>query len=403
MLIRFGTRLILAALILMLTVPVLHAQQDTLMLDVGQTVTVTVDEASPLPDSAQTDAPAINGPTLTLEITEPQHVHIIATSADADPVWTLSRDGRELARIYDNPFSTQATRLTDAALDEMLLLPGTYQLQVGRVDSSAAPASIDVSVRPAESIFLGTGAVQIIDAGFESGTQYVHTLELQSGEVLSVAALAADAVTMDPQLELRGPRGDVVAFNDDHAVVELWLGDFDPKLNQIIIAESGTHTLIVRGYTDTMEGDFRLVFQRYGRLEEGSPTVEQQQGRVEARGRAQLTFEGRAGEFVQITAHSADGLLDAELALYAPGDIFITHNDDHNSATGGLYPYDPLINTLLLEKDGTYTAEVTSVVGKGDFTLMIYRIGTLNRDAAVSPIDPVTSTLEPYQAPEPVP
>jgi hypothetical protein len=77
---------------------------------------------------------------------------------------------------------------------------------------------------------------------------------------------------------------------------------------------------------------------------------------------------------------------------------FIAENDDHNTETGGLYPYDALVSTILLESDGTYTAEVTSLAGRDEFRLVVQRVGTLNRGASLTPIDPTAWTVAPYEA-----
>jgi len=370
------------------------AQEAPQTIELGQTLTVTVTE----PTVESSDAPStVLGPALTFTLAEPTYLTIVATSTQADPIWVLTQNGREVIRIYDNPFSLNATRPNDAALDDTLLFAGEYQLTVGRSDSNNTPAAVEVTVQRGTSDFLGVGQVERINGTVGMGEQYVHLLDLVENEVLSIAAVTDGVSGFDAQLELRRPDGSVLSFNDDHTTLEFWLSDLDPKLSQIIINETGRYSLIVRGYTDGMGGDFALVFQRYGVID-SSDTIDEQRGTVNDRTRTTLTFEGRAGEFVQVAVNSVNGLLDSKLTLFDAEGRFIAENDDHNTETGGLYPYDALVSTILLESDGTYTAEVTSLAGRDDFRLVVQRVGTLNRGASLTPIDPTAWTVAPYEA-----
>lgn len=391
-------KLILSVVLSILLISATAAQDSPQTIELGQTLTVTVSEPTVASNDPSAPPTTILGPTLTFTLAEPTYITILATSNEADPIWVLSQNGREVLRIYDNPFSLNATRPNDAALDDSLLFEGDYQLTVGRSDQNNTPASVEVSLKRGTSDFLGVGQVERINGTVSKGEQYIHLLDLQEGEVLSVSALTDGISGFDSQLELRRPDGSILSFNDDHTTLEFWLTDLDPKLNQIIIRETGRYSLIVRGYTDGMGGDFTLVFQRYGMIDSSAETVEELRGTVNDRVRTALTFEGRAGEFVQVAVNSVNGLLDSQLVLLDPENRLIAQNDDHNSETGGLYPYDALISTILLESDGAYTAEVSSLAGRDEFRLVIQRVGTLNRAATVSPIDPTAWTVAPYEA-----
>ncbi len=96
--------------------------------------------------------------------------------------------------------------------------------------------------------------------------------------------------------------------------------------------------------------------------------------------------------------NSVNGLMDSELSVFAPQGTLIARNDDHETQTVGLFPYDSLISTILLESDGTYTAEVNSMAGRDDFRLVIQRVGTLNRATDLTPIDATAWTIAPYEA-----
>lgn len=392
------SRLILSLVLAALLISAAAAQDTPQVIALDQTLTVTVSE--PTVESNDPSAPpsTVIGPMLAFTLTEPTYITVIATSAQADPIWVLSQNGREILRIYDNPFSLNATRLTDAVLDDSLLFAGDYQLTIGRSDPNSTPAAVDVTVKRGESDFLGVGQLEQITGTVGMGEQYVHLLDLTEGEVLSISALTDGVSGFDAQLELRRPDDSLLMFNDDHLTLEFWLTDLDPKLNQIIVPETGRYPLIVRGYSDGMGGDFTLIFQRYGAIDNTTGTVEEQRGTVNDRSRATVTFEGRAGEFVQIAVNSVNGLMDSELSIFAPQNFLIARNDDHETETVGLFPYDSLVRTILLESDGTYTAEISSMAGRDDFRLVIQRLGTLDRSVSLKPIDPTAWAIAPYEA-----
>lgn len=391
-------KLVLSMVLFALLISATVAQDTPQVIALDQTLTVTVSE--PTVESSDPSAPpsTVLGPTLTFTLTEPTYISLIATSAEADPIWVLSQNGREILRIYDNPFSLNATRPTDAAFDDSLLFAGDYQLTIGRSDPNTNPAAVEVTVKRGNSDFLGVGELEQITGTVGMGEQYVHLLDLVEGEVLSISALTDGVSGFDAQLELRRPDGSTLLFNDDHTTLEFWLTDLDPKLNQIIVPQTARYTLIVRGYTDGMGGDFTLIFQRYGVIDSSTESVEEQRGTVNDRSRTTLTFEGRAAEFVQVAVNSINGLMNSELSLFAPQGILIARNDDHETQTPALFPYDSLVSTILLESDGTYVAEVSSFAGRDDFRLVIQRLGTLDRSVSVNPIDPTAWTIAPYEA-----
>ncbi len=76
--------------------------------------------------------------------------------------------------------------------------------------------------------------------------------------------------------------------------------------------------------------------------------VQSRSGAIAERGqRDRWSFEGQAGDHVQIIMTAPDG--DGELALYGPDGAFITRGDDHPRLR-----QDPVL-TLVLPVDGSYT------------------------------------------------
>ena len=131
-------------------------------LTVGETISVIV--LGEGPDMAV---------PVTLEVTEPTVVTLLATASDdTDPVF-LARDqyGRDLITINDNPASSVAVNPLDAALDNTLLIAGTYTILVGRNGTSGSGA-VDFSVFAGTQSVIGIGQIQLLDAAIAVNERY---------------------------------------------------------------------------------------------------------------------------------------------------------------------------------------------------------------------------------------
>lgn len=343
---------------------------------------------------------------LTLVIEEPTIVSLLATSIDGtNPVFlVLDQYNRAVFTVDDNPSSPLASNEYDAALDDTLLIPGTYTIYVGR-NGMDGSGNIDFSVFPGSEGIIGIGSFQLIDAAIDAGQRYVLPLNLNEGELISLAAMGLSE-EFDLRLNLRNPEGESVAINDDNETFDIFLTDLDPRIYQYRVPASGTYELTVRAFSSDQAGAFKVVIQRHGVLS-GDPRVEVITGVSENRARNAFPIEFSAGEIVRITVRALNASLDPELELLTPDNIFIASNDDHGTEDTDLGRFDARIDSIVIEEAGVYELDVNSVSGRGEFEVTIERLGVFAAaefppvDASAAMVRTPAPTVEPEATAEP--
>lgn len=363
--------LVTMAGLVLLMISASAAPLQQLTVDVGGSVTVTVDGEGP--------AAAVS---VVLTIHEPTVVTLLATSADdTDPVIRLiDAYEREIITVDNNPSSEVAVKPSDAAFDNTMLIAGQYLVLVGR-SGQAGSGEITLSVLPGKPDVIGIGSVQIIDGTLAPFERYQLPMPLEAGEVISIAAIGK-APEVDLRLTLRNPAGEIIARNDDNDTFDLFLSDLDPRLYHVTIGEAGVYTLLVRPFNDHETGSFALVIQRHGKLI-GEPSTETLTGASEVRGRNTFFADFEAGEIVRLTARALNSSLDPELEVLTPDSIYVAYNDDHGTEATDLDRYDARVERLIVEQTGAYEINVNSISGRGEFELVIERFGVFS--AAVLP------------------
>lgn len=358
--------------LLMLSAAAAPFQQQT--IEVGGSVTVTVDD----------EGPAAAAPVI-LTISEPSVVTLLATSADeTDPVIRFGDAyGREIITIDNNPSSEVAVKATDAAFDNTLLIAGQYVVLVGR-SGLAGSGEITLSVLPGDAGAIGVGSIQVIEGELAPFERYQLDMNLEAGEVISVAAIGKEP-EYDLRLNLRDPAGSVIARNDDNDTFDLFLSDLDPRLYRVTIGEAGVYTLQLRPFNDQETGTFALVIQRHGKLS-GEPRTETLTGSSEVRARNTFYVDFEAGEIVRLTARALNDSLDPEIEVLTPDAIYIASNDDHGTEATDLGRFDARVERLTIEETGAYELNVNSVSGRGEFEVVIERFGVFSA-ADLPPID----------------
>ncbi|MBK8135307.1 MAG: hypothetical protein KA401_00910 [Anaerolineae bacterium] len=333
-------------------------------LTVGETISVIV--LGEGPDMAV---------PVTLEVTEPTVVTLLATASDdTDPVF-LARDqyGRDLITINDNPASSVAVNPLDAALDNTLLIAGTYTILVGRNGTSGSGA-VDFSVFAGTQSVIGIGQIQLLDAAIAVNERYEQPIDLQEGEIVSFAAIGLGD-EFDLRMSLRNTAsGERLIANDDNETFDIFLTDLDPRIYQFRVPASGNYTVLVRAFSANQTGEFKLVIQRHGILS-GEARIDVITGESENRARNILPVEFEAGEIVRITARALNESLDPEIDLLTPNLIFVASNDDHGTEATDLGRFDARIERIVIEDAGTYELDVNSVSGRGAFEVTIERLG----------------------------
>lgn len=358
--------------VLALSIAAAPLQQQT--ITVGESVTVTVNGEGP-----EAAVPVI------LTIPEPSIVTLLATSADeTDPVFRfVDAYGREIITIDNNPSSLVAVKATDAAFDNSLLIAGEYVVQVGRSGLEGS-GEVTLSVLPGKSGVIGVGSVQVIDGQLAPFERYQLDMNLEAGEVISIAAVGKEP-EYDLRLNLRDPAGNVIARNDDNDNFDLFLSDLDPRLYRIPIGEAGVYQLVLRPFNDQDSGSFALVIQRHGKLS-GEPRTETLTGFSEARARNTFYVDFQAGEIIRLTARALNDSLDPEIDLLTPNAIYVATNDDHGTEATDLGRFDARIERITIEETGTYELNINSVSGRGEFEVVIERFGVFSA-ADLPPID----------------
>ncbi|MFD1644417.1 alpha/beta hydrolase [Haloarchaeobius litoreus] len=286
--------------------------------------------------------------------------------AENDDDWDLgdydSRiEGHELAASGE--YTIVATSFdSDASL--------TYELSLERVETGGGGGGGGGS--DLRSISYGQTLSGEIDDGDPTGYRGDYepvTFEGDAGDVVTITMTSDD----DPYLQLLDPSGDLVAENDDD-----WdLGDFDSRIEDQELAESGEYTIVATSYSDDATFEYELTLERVerggsggggggsglrsiaygqtrtGRIDDGDPTG--YRGHYEP-----VTFEGSAGDVVTITMTSDD---DPYLILVDPNGEQVAYNDDD----WDLGDYDSRIERYELETSGEYTIVATSFSDRDTF------------------------------------
>ncbi|MCU0465265.1 MAG: hypothetical protein MUF38_11945 [Anaerolineae bacterium] len=362
--------------------------QTTLVLGEPATATVTVPDIAGLVP-------------FTFTLDELQYVSIVVRTQDeTDPAFRLSDAfGRNLIVINDNPNSSLVRDPKDAAYDDTLLLPGTYLLEVGRVDAElVGSGELEVLVQAGEGDALGIGATSTLDLSMAANEGIVIPLMLERGDIVSIAAVALNP-DLDLRLILRTSDGQEVTRNEDNETQDLFVSLADPRIYQFSVPESETYLLTVRPFGTTASGDFILFTQRHGRLA-GEATREFLTGAALDRQRTTLNVDFEAGESVRLTARAVDAGLDPELTLLDPNSVIIGYNDDHVSGGEDLEFLDSRIDRVFIEETGTYEINVTSVSGAGQYEVEVERLGRFEPLDEPLVLDAAQMTRVPLSAPE---
>lgn len=191
----------------------------------------------------------------------------------------------------------------------------------------------------------------------------------ESGQTVVIDLIADDTTVLNPILTLFDPNGEIVAENDD-------LSAQNPNAQLVYtFPQQGLYTIVASAEEGV--GGFVLKYQldnsrsaesttsanglRYGESVAGSITASTPSN--------SYTFNGTAGDVIEIKMEAQSGDLDPQLVLLGPDDVQIASNDDEG----------PTLNARLqvrLRQNGTYTIIATSYSGSGDYSLSLEKIET---------------------------
>ena len=232
-----------------------------------------------------------------------------------------------------------------------------------------------------------------VEATLAPGESHSYTFRSEGGETLTATMIAGNT-TLDPVLELYGPSGALVAFNDDAAP-----GQLDAAINEAPLQDAGIYTLVARSYGERSGGPYTLLATRGtltlsgggGEITIGA-TVE---GEIAEVGQSdRWTFTGAAGQVISIAlTHPPGSNLDPLVELIGPEGTPLAASDDDG---GNL---NSLISGFALPASGTYTIVARSWgnATTGAYTLQLVE-GMLEPSALPTTLPP---DFPPGQPPQP--
>lgn len=111
--------------------------------------------------------------------------------------------------------------------------------------------SFDLRLSPSDYVAVGTRAVSYgaRETGILVGEEHLFTMQGNAGDAVEIALVATDD-NLDPYLELRDPRGETIAFDDDGG----------EGLNSVLrhtFTDAGTYTIAASGLGES-EGGYRF-------------------------------------------------------------------------------------------------------------------------------------------------
>ncbi len=395
-------RILVVLLILTLGHSILQAQEDAIPIDIGQTVEGSLSETQPFA-------------YYTFEADAGTVVSITLVSSDFDAYLVLlDSNGNVIAEDDDSAGRLNAMITTELSDTGVYLINATslraYRSEgefagVGNYELTLTSDDTTTTLEPIIDISIAYGDVI---TGNLSGEPINFTFEASSGDVIT-ATLESDE--FDTYLFLLDANGVELARNDDFEPFE----NTNSRIENFVIPEDGTYTLQVNSFgavvgIDEESGTFNLALMpgvatsstpvpipsptatppppmpsptatplppipsptmtplpptsnteiAYGDVIEGYLSTNT----------ARFTFNGTAGDIINITLNSSD--FDSYLLLYDENGFEIARDDD----SGG--DLNSRIGPFELAQSGTYTIEVTTYsyisyneTGTGNFVLRL--------------------------------
>jgi|GEM_PF-2077100 len=194
---------------------------------------------------------------------------------------------------------------------------------------------------------------ETIVADLEMGVVDGYTFEGEEGSAVQIN-MNAD---FDTYLELFGPDGTIVTYNDDFNSLNSQIGPY-------VLMQSGEYTIVARAFGNSSEGPYRLTLeaveaQQPGTIESGETVF----GNLLSGLQDHWTFAGETGQDVVIAVFSDD--FDTYLELLDPDGRSIASNDDFNGLNSQI--------ETTLPDDGDYTILVYgfSDTAAGSYELLL--------------------------------
>ncbi len=342
-----------------------------------------------------------NGPVeVSFTLSTPRMVDIFARDVDgnADPQIMVFNDRQRLLTFSDDHFS-QRDDLgpLDAAVENALLLPGTYSVRV----ETAAPGRVNLSIEEGTGGALGTGQITLIPATMPAGQRFLQRVQLNANELVTITALS-QTPDFDTRLRLQTTSTDTLARNDDIESFDILPEITDAQITNFVVPAADEYVIEVRAFSSNQGGDFILMIQRYGTLEAVADEAEQMlTGEILSRQRIDFPLSLQGGELVTITARAAGSTIDPQIVLIDADNIVVISNDDHSTDDESLSQFDARFTNFVVPADGEYILQLESYSGRGGYEILIERAGRINPEVIGRPIDPQSNEIAPMPGEQP--
>lgn len=312
-------------------------------------------------------------------------ISVRATDNQLDPTVTLlDSSGSEIASNDDQttdstmgPYDAQIANFTLPASGTYTVqitgfagIGGAFELSIARGGTQTIAASptpqptVPTEVAPTQQIVKGT---------VSSGEVYTYSFDATAGDVYTITVVATTS-DLDPRISVYF-NNNYVADNDDYGSSDPNMQSTDARIYDLIIQETGTYEIDVRGYSNT-QGDFALTIDPVAtHAPTGQPTEQVELGTVAPGDSYSYNFDAQAGDYVSLTARGLTTGFDPYITLLNADGTVLLDNDNEGSTFGDYAFYDARIANYHITASGTYTVEVSGVQGSsGTFGLTI---GTL--------------------------
>lgn len=311
--------------------------------------------------------------TITVRATDNQ-LDPKVSLVDSGGIEVASNDDHDVNDPSMGPYDSQIAGFSIPKSDSYTIvitgfagIGGTFELtiEMGGTESPINPTPPPVNpTQPPED------TTQVIEGTVNPNDVYTYQMTAQEGEVYTITVVALDDA-LDPRVAIYF-QDTYVTDNDDYGTTDSSLEPTDSRIYNLIIAESGTYEIDVRGYQDS-SGDFRMTLERVATdAPTGLPTEQVEIGTLQAGDTYSVDFEAQAGDWVTITARALTQDFDPYVALLNADGTVLLDNDDQGSGSGFVAFYDAQITNYHITESGTYTVEVTGVSDvSGSFGLTI--------------------------------
>ena len=387
---RSLARLLLPALLLLLSAAPLHAQASN-VLTVGATVDGTLNDRRP---RATWVFDGLRGQVIKLQLE--------VISGDLDPVLLLLDAKGEALAAADDSAGSLVPQLAPLSLPAS----ARYSVVVARLGQALGTTSGNYRLSLAQiGVSSNAGSVlrygdQVINRISQETPIVRYSFHSRRGDVISLR-LRRSSGDLDPWLQLQDSEGRVLATNDDALDGP---APRDSRISEHLVEADGEYQIIASRYgqeAGTSSGNFVLSLNEadFSGLGNTPGTAIPLKSGISGRGDLNdeqhlryYQFAGAAEELVSIRMERASGSLDPLLVLSDSRSRELISDDD---SAGGK---NALIEDFVLPEDGVYTILATRFEGAAGTSSGRYRLELLLPALVLEDLPPDTQLISPDRA-----